>query len=861
MEDNEFFDLTQLDGPLTADAILKTLQHRFEHNLLQCWVGSVLLSMCGTVTSATLIPSVQRIISLALDELIYSKRPQCIVLTGESGSGKSHLCEKLMVEILKREKVTALWTKELFKNVVTSMVVLKALGCAQTVKNKDSSRIGRMFEVLYTGRNITRIKLHCFHLDQTRLVSPTRSELNYQIFYQILAGLSTDERAKLHVQGYQWKNLHYLSQASEPQDHETRQKALFEAWKSSLAKLGIPLNDVLRVLVAVMLLGNVSFYESKEKELGVQGSEELAAVAALLGMRSLVLQRGLSFRTHLSNRGQVSQAPCSAAAANHARDVLAKALYIRTVSAIIRRINSLFKPTSQVTSPVSPAPLGSPSSRNVISPPTALSSGNRLSQVTPPLVTQDLISNTSSLHVIDLFGFECNESNSMEQLCINWSEECLQEHFIKSVFSSVLEDCSEEGVESLVEPIVFDPAPCIELIGNEHDGMLQLINKETLSPRVQSQDICVRLRDKFKAHPSYSGIKGSASTFTIQHFAGEVVYDVYSLLNANADTIADDVVALFNEKDCKFGFAVHLFSHELNRDLSRDHVAPGFPQGQMCRITPIRYIYGQTELKGPTTFVQDFQASMQHVLSTLPVSTSHFIRCIQTSPTHTTTAQFNRAHVSQQISNLVVLETVDMLSNNYCYRYTFDEFLTRYRSLLKQDHGLVRAVDKCKTIMEELQEQSSLDDPMEDDCWTVGINKMFLTQEAYMKLETTHSTLRRTAAVKLQSHVRRYLTIKRTPQSGTATPPQSYQEYPVTQPNGEASLPGCRNYTVVGNVKVGFPQWRIMKSNYPEKSPLLTAGLTVFVTGRSHQRGFLIVDYNQQQIHVPHQFTELKVVM
>jgi len=69
---------------------------------------------------------------------------------------------------------------------------------------------------------------------------------------------------------------------------------------------------------------------------------------------------------------------------------------------------------------------------------------------------------------------------------------------------------------------------------------------------------------------------------------------------------------------------------------------------------------------------------MQHVLSTLPVSISHFIRCIQTSPIHNSPAQFNRAHVSQQISNLVVLETVDMLSNNYCYRYTFDEFLRRY---------------------------------------------------------------------------------------------------------------------------------------------------------------------------------------
>ena len=71
-----------------------------------------------------------------------------------------------------------------------------------------------------------------------------------------------------------------------------------------------------------------------------------------------------------------------------------------------------------------------------------------------------------------------------------------------------------------------------------------------------------------------------------------MVYDIYSLLNANADTIADDIVALFNDKDCKFGFAVHLFSHELSRDRSGSH-DHSFPQGQMCRITPIRYIYGQ----------------------------------------------------------------------------------------------------------------------------------------------------------------------------------------------------------------------------------------------------------------------------
>lgn len=113
-----------------------------------------------------------------------------------------------------------------------------------------------------TDGALYRTKIHCYFLDQTRVIRPLPSEKNYHIFYQMLAGLSREERIKLNLQGYSTTNLRYL-QGGDTQQNENEDAARFQAWKNCLSILGIPFLDVVRVLAAVLLLGNVQFIDGQ----------------------------------------------------------------------------------------------------------------------------------------------------------------------------------------------------------------------------------------------------------------------------------------------------------------------------------------------------------------------------------------------------------------------------------------------------------------------------------------------------------------------------------------------------------------------------------------------------------------------
>lgn len=185
-----------------------------------------------------------------------------------------------------------------------------------------------------------RTKIHCYFLDQTRVTRPLPNEKNYHIFYQMLAGLNKEERGRLHLEGYTIANLNYLRCGDTRQD-EREDAARFQAWKTCLGILGIPFLDVVRVLAAILLLGNVRFVDGQKLEkLEVEGETELNAVAALLGVSARELFQGLTTKTH-NARGQLISSMCDANMSNMTRDSLAKALYCRTVATIVRRANSL----------------------------------------------------------------------------------------------------------------------------------------------------------------------------------------------------------------------------------------------------------------------------------------------------------------------------------------------------------------------------------------------------------------------------------------------------------------------------------------------------------------------------------------
>lgn len=187
-----------------------------------------------------------------------------------------------------------------------------------------------------------RTKIHCYFLDQTRVTRPLPKEKNYHIFYQMLAGLSKEERNRLNLEGYTISNLNYLKCGDTRQD-EREDAARFQAWKTCLGILGIPFLDVVRVLAAILLLGNVHFVQCsnrQEVEIDVDGETELNSVAALLGISASALFQGLTTKTH-NSRGQLIKSMCDANMSNMTRDSLAKALYCRTVATIVRRANSL----------------------------------------------------------------------------------------------------------------------------------------------------------------------------------------------------------------------------------------------------------------------------------------------------------------------------------------------------------------------------------------------------------------------------------------------------------------------------------------------------------------------------------------
>lgn len=155
----------------------------------------------------------------------------------------------------------------------------------------------------------------------------------------MLAGLNREERVKLNLEGYNPTNLRYLQGGDTRQD-EIEDATRFQAWKACLGILGIPFLDVVRVLAAVLLLGNVQFVDGQGLEVDVNGETELNAVANLLGVSASALFRGLTSRTH-NARGQLIKSVCDANMSNMTRDSLAKALYCRTVATIVRRANSL----------------------------------------------------------------------------------------------------------------------------------------------------------------------------------------------------------------------------------------------------------------------------------------------------------------------------------------------------------------------------------------------------------------------------------------------------------------------------------------------------------------------------------------
>ncbi|GAM28344.1 hypothetical protein SAMD00019534_115200 [Acytostelium subglobosum LB1] len=497
---------------LTENSLLRNIKSRYGKRLIYTYTGSILVAVNpyeilpiytpDIVKSyfnkqrGSLPPHIFAIADAAYSSMFEDRKNQSIIISGESGAGKTE-STKLIIQYLAARTNKHSQVEQM---IVESSPILEAFGNAKTVRNNNSSRFGKFIEIQFnTDGYICGARIINYLLEKSRIAVQAKSERNYHIFYQLLAGASEELKSKLCLgtaEQYQYLNQSGCIQIDRVNDAED-----YEHVRYAMNVLGMPediQNTIFTVLAAILHIGNLQFAKY-EKTPGAEGSrvtnqDTLKIVANLLQLEPAKLETSLTIR-HVLIKGQKFVIPLKVNEAEDTRDSFSKALY-----------------------------------------------GN---------------ANTTFIGVLDIFGFENFAKNSFEQFCINFANEKLQQHFNQHIFKLEQEEYEKEKINW--SKITYnDNQECLDLIEKRPLGILSLLDEECRFPQASDTTLLEKLHANHEKHTYYEKPKLSKTTFVVKHYAGEVSYITQGFLDKNKDTLADDLLIML--QTCKNKFLVQLFT-------------------------------------------------------------------------------------------------------------------------------------------------------------------------------------------------------------------------------------------------------------------------------------------------------------
>ncbi|XP_051898400.1 unconventional myosin-IXAa isoform X6 [Pristis pectinata] len=536
-QQKDYNDLCNLPD-LNENTLLDNLRNRFKQEKIYTYVGTILIAinpfkflpiynpkyvkMYDNHQLGKLEPHIYAIADVAYHAMLQRKKNQCIVISGESGSGKTQSTNFLI------HHLTALSQKGFASGVEQIILgagpVLEAFGNAKTAHNNNSSRFGKFIQVNYQETGTVRgAYVEKYLLEKSRLVYQEHNERNYHVFYYLLAGASDEEKKNFHL--LKPEEYHYLNQMtkkpvrqtwddyycdSEPQDTFTVEgedlKHDFERLQLAMEMVGFlpkTRNRIFSLLSAILHLGNIKYKKKsyRDDSIDICNPEVLPIVSELLEVKEETLFEALTTRKTVTV-GERLILPYKLSEAITVRDSMAKSLYDALFDWIVFRINHAL------------------------------------------LNNRDLEEHKIlSIGVLDIFGFEDYENNSFEQFCINFANERLQHYFNQHIFKLEQEEYRAEGI-SWHNIDYIDNSGCINLISKKPTGLLHLLDEECNFPQATNQT----LLDKFKRqHEGNNYIEFPAvmeQAFIIKHYAGKVKYQVKDFREKNTDHMRPDIVAL-----------------------------------------------------------------------------------------------------------------------------------------------------------------------------------------------------------------------------------------------------------------------------------------------------------------------------
>uniref|UniRef100_A0A8K9Y211 Uncharacterized protein n=1 Tax=Oncorhynchus mykiss TaxID=8022 RepID=A0A8K9Y211_ONCMY len=446
---------------------------------------------------------------------------QCVLISGESGAGKTE-STKLLLQFLSVMSQNSAGTAHTERStrveqaIIQSSPIMEAFGNAKTMYNNNSSRFGKFIQLHFSqSGNIQGGCIIDYLLEKNRVVRQNPGERNYHIFYALLAGADKNHR-ELYFLSEGPESYHYLSQSGCVKDRSLDDLKLYDSFMEALKVMQFSdeeMRDVFKLLSAVLLMGNIEFMTAGGAQITSKGA--ISSSSDLLGLDSFQLSEVLTQRSMIL-RGEEICSPLTVEQAVCSRDSVAMALYAQSFSWIITRINQKVRGKD----------------------------------------------NFKSIGILDIFGFENFEVNRFEQFNINYANEKLQEYFNKHIFSLEQLDYNREGIQW--EAIDWmDNAECLDLIEKKL-GMLALINEESRFPKGTDYTLLEKLHSRHATNQYYMKPRVTDHQFGIKHYAGEVLYDVRGVLQKNRDTFRDDVLNML--KDSRLDFIYDLFERVGSRN-------------------------------------------------------------------------------------------------------------------------------------------------------------------------------------------------------------------------------------------------------------------------------------------------------
>eukprot|EP00854_Cymbomonas_tetramitiformis_P018652 gene18652-22267_t len=354
----------------------------------------------------------------AFNAIAESKEPHAILISGESGAGKTESTKYLLRYLIER---SAEGQNETGKNksivierrIIESNALLEAFGNAKTERNDNSSRFGKYFTLDFDKEcQLIGAEITTYLLEKSRVTSQQPGERNFHIFYQLCKGTSAEERDELGL--LPAEDFFYLAQSECTEIEDVDDALQFKEVRESMQTFGFSteeMKDLFRVLSAILQLGNLCFEDDEEGRAVLVTPAVMENAARLLKVTTPALHRALTERGFTGGRRtSMATVPLDTNAAIDSSNALARVLYSNIFTWLVRRINNYLK-------------------------------GDNVSR------------KHSSIGVLDIFGFECFQVNSFEQLCINYANEKLHQQFLKPLclqkafFKTEIADFITEGLE------------------------------------------------------------------------------------------------------------------------------------------------------------------------------------------------------------------------------------------------------------------------------------------------------------------------------------------------------------------------------------------------------------------------------